>query len=279
MRWTMPPDRVPEAWFNVVPRLAQPIEPALHPGTRQPAAHRTWPPLPMALILQECRPTPGSTSRPVLDILRLWRPTPLIRARRLEQALDTRPDLLQDESVSRRLAQAQYRRPRPTTTARRDQAHRHGDGCRPVGSALAFSCALFASVQGLHVRPLTSRSPTAPDDGDLGGEWCLAGGSARQPRLARMAISDAVRDAGSREDTHYSLGSVLNHVLLHQTVIGLEPGAAPAAARRSPTCHRLLRRRFQPGASPCPLSRRGVELLRGATAAPPSPPQVRVRLR
>src|SRR5487761_272989 len=91
MRWTMSSDRVPEAWFNVVPSLPEPLQPPLHPRTREPVTPDLLTPLfPMALIGQEVSSAPYiDIPGEVLDILRLWRPTPLIRARRLEQALDT----------------------------------------------------------------------------------------------------------------------------------------------------------------------------------------------
>ena len=148
MRWTMPPDRVPEAWFNVVPRLAQPIDPALHPRTRQPAGPQDLAPLfPMALILQEVSTDPWiDIPGPVLDILRLWRPTPLIRARRLEQALDTPARIYyKDESVSpagshkpnTAVPQAYYNREEGIKRIATET------GAGQWGSALAFSCSLF----------------------------------------------------------------------------------------------------------------------------------------
>ena len=90
-RWTLPPDRIPSAWFNVVPHLPTPLDPPLHPGTRKPVGPQDLAPLfPAALIEHEVSAAswidvPGE----VLDILRLWRPTPLVRAVRLEKALGT----------------------------------------------------------------------------------------------------------------------------------------------------------------------------------------------
>src|SRR6266513_1276011 len=91
MRWTLPPDRLPEAWFNVAPRLPTPLDPPLHPGTKEPVGPDHLAPLfPMALIGQEVTAEPWvDVPGPVLDVLRLWRPTPLVRATRLEQALGT----------------------------------------------------------------------------------------------------------------------------------------------------------------------------------------------
>src|SRR6476659_5799211 len=90
-RWTLPPDKIPTAWFNVVPHLASPPQPPLHPGTREPIGPDDLASLfPMALIGQEVSAEPWiDIPGEVLDVLRLWRPTPLVRARRLEQALGT----------------------------------------------------------------------------------------------------------------------------------------------------------------------------------------------
>src|SRR3954453_6668606 len=103
MRWLLSSDRVPEAWFNVVPHLPEPLQPPLHPGTKQPVGPDDLPPLfpraPMgqAVTAEPWVDVPGA----VLDILRLWRPTPLVRATRLEQALGTPARIyLKDESVA-----------------------------------------------------------------------------------------------------------------------------------------------------------------------------------
>jgi tryptophan synthase beta chain len=230
MRWNMPPDRLPEAWFNIVPRLAQPIAPALHPVTRQPAGPQDLAPLfPMALILQEVSTDPWiDIPGPVLDILRLWRPTPLVRARRLEQALDTPARIYyKDESVSpagshkpnTAVPQAYYNREEGIKRIATET------GAGQWGSALAFSCSLFGITCKVYmVRASYQQKPYRRLMIETWGGEVVASpvDQPDSPGSLGMAISDAVRDAGSREDTHYSLGSVLNHVLLHQTVIGLE---------------------------------------------------------
>ena len=102
-RWTLPPDRIPSAWFNVVPHLPTPLDPPLHPGTREPVGPQDLAPLfPAALIEQEVSAAPWiDVPGEVLDILRLWRPTPLVRAVRLEKALGTPARIyFKDESVS-----------------------------------------------------------------------------------------------------------------------------------------------------------------------------------
>src|SRR5207237_8666645 len=91
MHWTLPTDRIPQAWFNVAPHLEEPLQPPLHPATKEPVGPDDLAPLfPMALIGQEVTAEPWvDIPGPVLDVLRLWRPTPLVRARRMEEALDT----------------------------------------------------------------------------------------------------------------------------------------------------------------------------------------------
>jgi tryptophan synthase beta chain len=230
MRWTLPSDRVPEAWFNVVPHLPEPLQPPLHPGTKEPVGPDDLAPLfPMALIGQEVSAEPWiDVPGEILDVLRLWRPTPLVRAERLERALGTPARIYyKDESVSpagshkpnTAVAQAFYNKqegiPRLTTET----------GAGQWGSALSFAGALFdLEVMVYMVRASYEQKPYRRV---LMETW---GGSVvpspvddpSHPGSLGTAISDAVRDAVSRDDSHYSLGSVLNHVLLHQTVIGLE---------------------------------------------------------
>ena len=230
MRWNLPPGQMPEAWFNVVPQLPEALQPDLHPGTRQPVGPDDLAPLfPMALIAQEVTSEPFvDIPGEVIDVLRLWRPTPLVRARRLERALDTPARIYyKDESVSpagshkpnTAVPQAFYNKQAGIARLATET------GAGQWGSALSFACALFgleckvymvrASYEQKPYRRVmmevwgASVVPSPVDDPD-------------SPGSLGSAISDAVRDAVSREDTHYSLGSVLNHVLLHQTVIGLE---------------------------------------------------------
>jgi tryptophan synthase beta chain len=230
MRTILPDDRLPPAWFNVVPHLPTPLQPPLHPGTREPVGPDDLAPLfPMALIGQEVSAEPWiDIPGEVLDVLRSWRPTPLVRATRLEEALQTPARIYyKDESVSpagshkpnTAVPQAFYNKAAGVTRLTTET------GAGQWGSALAYATALFdleckvymvrasfeqkpyrrvmMEVWGADVEPSPVDEPDHP--GSLGS-----------------AISDAVRDAVGRDDTHYSLGSVLNHVLLHQTVIGLE---------------------------------------------------------
>ena len=230
MRWTLPPDKVPEAWFNVLPTLPDPLDPPLHPGTHKPVGPDDLAPLfPMALIGQEVSAEPWiDIPGEVLDVLRLWRPTPLVRATRLEQALGTPARIyFKDESVSpagshkpnTAVPQAFYNKADGTTRLATET------GAGQWGSALSFASALF----GLECKVYMVRASynQKPYRRMMIETW---GGSVvpspvdqpDHPGSLGTAISDAVADAASRADTHYSLGSVLNHVLLHQTVIGLE---------------------------------------------------------
>ncbi|MDT7584890.1 MAG: tryptophan synthase beta chain [Pseudonocardiales bacterium] len=229
-RWTLPPNEIPTAWFNVTPHLPTPLQPPLHPGTREPIGPDDLAPLfPMALIGQEVSTEPWiDVPGEVLDILRLWRPTPLVRAVRLEKALGTPARIyFKDESVSpagshkpnTAVPQAFYNKAEGISRLATET------GAGQWGTALAFACAQFdleckvymvrASYQQKPYRKVIMETwggsvvPSPVDDPD-------------HPGSLGAAISDAVRDAVGRADTHYALGSVLNHVLLHQTVIGLE---------------------------------------------------------
>jgi tryptophan synthase beta chain len=230
MRWTLSSDRIPEAWFNVAPHLPAPLQPPLHPGTREPIGPDDLAPLfPMALIGQEVSTEPWiDVPGAVLDILRLWRPTPLVRARRLEESLGTPARIYyKDESVSpagshkpnTAVPQAYFNKAEGINRLTTET------GAGQWGSALCFATALFdqeckvymvrASYNQKPYRRVMMETwggsvvPSPVDDPD-------------HPGSLGTAISDAVADAASRPDSHYSLGSVLNHVLLHQTVIGLE---------------------------------------------------------
>lgn len=229
-RWSLPPDKIPSAWFNVAPHLPEPIDPPLHPATRQPVGPDDLAPLfPTALIEQEVTAAPWvDIPGEVLDILRLWRPTPLVRAVRLEKALGTPARIyFKDESVSpagshkpnTAVAQAFYNRSegiRRLTTE---------TGAGQWGTALAFACAQFdLELQVYMVRASYQQKPYRRVAMETWGGKVVPSpvDDPEHPGSLGMAISDAIRDCVARDDTHYALGSVLNHVLLHQTVIGLE---------------------------------------------------------
>ncbi len=221
---------MPTTWFNVVPHMEVPPEPPLHPATRQPVGPDDLAPLfPMALIGQEVTKEPYvDIPGEVIDVLGLWRPTPLVRAERLEKALGTPARIYyKDESVSpagshkpnTAVPQAFYNKAEGIARLATET------GAGQWGSALCFASALF----GLECKVYMVRASyeQKPYRRVLMETW---GGNVvpspvdepEHPGSLGTAISDAVRDAGSRTDTHYSLGSVLNHVLLHQTVIGQE---------------------------------------------------------
>ncbi len=232
---------MPTTWYNVAADLPFRLAPPLHPGTMQPLGPADLAPLfPMALIEQEV-----STQRyidipgPVLDVLRSWRPSPLFRARALEQALDTPARIYYKyEGVSpagshkpnTAVPQAYYNKKegiRRLTTE---------TGAGQWGSALSIACAAFGlectvymvkvSYQQKPYRRSLMQSYGAevlasPTDLTASGRAILAKDPDSAGSLG-IAISEAVEDAGPKPDTHYSLGSVLNHVILHQTVIGEE---------------------------------------------------------
>jgi tryptophan synthase beta chain len=223
-------EQIPTAWFNVLPVMPEPLQPPLHPATREPVGPDDLAPLfPMGLIAQEVSTDqwidiPGE----VLDILRLWRPTPLVRAERLEAALGTPARIYyKDESISpagshkpnTAVAQAFYNKA--------EGVHRltTETGAGQWGSALAYACAQFGiDCKVYMVRASYDQKPYRKILMETwGGEVVPSPvDQSDHPGSLGLAISDAVRDAAGRADSHYSLGSVLNHVLLHQTVIGLE---------------------------------------------------------
>jgi tryptophan synthase beta chain len=230
MRWNLPPADLPTAWFNVLPRLEEPLQPPLHPVTREVVGPDDLAPLfPMALIAQEMSTDPLiEIPGEVLDILRLWRPTPLVRATRLEKALGTPARIYyKDESVS----PAGSHKP---NTAVPQAFYNKAEGVKRLttetgagqwGSALSFASGLFGLECMVYmVRASYEQKPYRRVLMETWGGRVVPSPIDRpdHPGSLGMAISDAVGDAVTRTDTHYSLGSVLNHVLLHQTIIGLE---------------------------------------------------------
>ena len=233
--------RIPRAWYNIVPDLPLPPAPVLHPGTGQPIGPADLAPLfPMALIAQEVSAEreieiPG----PVRDAYRLYRPSPLYRAHRLERALDTPAHIYYkyegtspagSHKPNTAIAQAFYNQQEGV----RRLATETGAG--QWGSALAFAGALFGlEVKVYMVRASYDQKPYRRNLMELYGAEVVASPSPTtsygrrvleehpdSPGSLGIAISEAVEDAAGRDDTKYSLGSVLNHVMLHQTVIGQE---------------------------------------------------------
>jgi len=242
-KYLLPEDRIPMSWYNVAADLPVPPHPVLHPGTGQPIGPADLAPLfPMEIIKQEVAterfiPIPEE----VLAVYRLWRPTPLYRAHRLEAALELPADVrifYKYEGVSpagshkpnTAVPQAYYAKQEGVTRLATET------GAGQWGSALAMACALFGlELKVYMVRVSFEQKPYRRALMETWGAECVpspspdtnAGRTIREldpesPGSLGIAISEAVEDAATREDTKYSLGSVLNHVLLHQTVIGQE---------------------------------------------------------
>lgn len=252
-KFLLPEDRIPSVWLNVLPYLTEPMAPPMNPGTLQPLTPAELEPIfPRGLIEQEFSPQreidiPGE----VLDIYRLWRPTPLYRARRLEKALETPAHIYYKyEGVSpagshkpnTAVAQAYYNK----REGIRRLATETGAG--QWGSALALACRMFGLDCTVYmVRVSYDQKPyrrmimqtwgaevyPSPSDRTNAGRTVLAA-NPDSPGSLGIAISEAVEDAATHADTNYSLGSVLNHVLLHQTVIGLEARQQMALAGEEP---------------------------------------------
>jgi len=240
-RLILPPSRLPTHWYNIAADLPAPLPPVLHPATHQPVGPADLAPLfPLDLILQEVSteryvPIPDE----VRDMYRLWRPTPLVRAVRLEKALDTPAHIYyKNESVSpsgshklnTALAQAYYNK---QAGVRRIVTE---TGAGQWGTALSIGGAFFGvTVEVFMVKVSYYQKPyrrsimqsygatvtPSPSERTAAGRAILARYPDSNGSLG-IAISEAVEVAASNDDTRYSLGSVLNHVLLHQTVIGQE---------------------------------------------------------
>ena len=233
--------RIPRAWYNIAADLPAPLSPPLHPGTHQPIGPADLAPLfPMALILQEVSGEREiEIPDPVREAYMLYRPSPLHRAHRLEKALDTPAHIYYKyEGVSpagshkpnTAIPQAFFNKQEGVTRLATET------GAGQWGSALAFAGAMFGlEVKVYMVRASYDQKPyrrilmetygaqvvASPSPETNYGRAVLAA-TPDSPGSLGMAISEAVEDAATRDDTKYSLGSVLNHVLLHQTVVGLE---------------------------------------------------------
>jgi len=240
-RYLLREDQIPRHWYNILADLRSPPAPVLHPQTKKPVGPQDLAPLfPMAIIEQEM-----STRRevPIPDEVRsalsLWRPTPLHRAERLERAISTRSHIYYKyEGVSpsgshkpnTAVAQAFYNAKEGVKRLATET------GAGQWGSSLAFAGALFGlEVTVYMVRISHEQKPyrrsmmqawgakvfASPTDKTNAGRSILAKDPRSNGSLG-IAISEAVEDAATHDDTKYSLGSVLNHVCMHQTVIGLE---------------------------------------------------------
>jgi tryptophan synthase beta chain len=253
VQFNLPQDRIPRVWYNVLADLPEPMAPPLHPGTLQPIGPEDLAPLfPMALIQQEV-----STEReieipdPVRQVYAQWRPSPLFRARRLEKALDTPAKIYYKyEGVSpagshkanTAVAQAYYNKAAGTKRLATET------GAGQWGSSLGMACAFFGLECKVYmVRVSYDQKPyrralmeaygasvtASPSTETESGRAILAEHPNTSGSLG-IAISEAVEVAAKDPDTKYALGSVLNHVLLHQTVIGLEAMEQMAMAGDDP---------------------------------------------
>ena len=233
--------KMPKYWYNIAADLPVPVAPVLHPGTMRPVGPDDLAPLfPMELILQEV-----STEReipipePVREVFKLWRPSPLIRAHRLEKVLGTPAKIYYKyEGVSpagshkpnTAVAQAFYNKQAGVKRLITET------GAGQWGSSLAFAGQVFGlEVMVFMVRVSYDQKPYRRALMETYGARCIASPSSEthsgreilakrpdHPGRLGIAISEAVEVAAQRDDTKYALGSVLNHVLLHQTIIGEE---------------------------------------------------------
>jgi tryptophan synthase beta chain len=240
-KYLLSENQIPTHWYNVIPDLPGPMSPVLHPGTKQPVTPADLLPLfPMGLIEQEMSPERWvKIPDEVREIYRIWRPSPLFRAHRLEKALGTPARIYYKyEGVSpagshkpnTAVPQAYYNKIGGTKRIASET------GAGQWGSSIALACKMFGLECTVYmVKVSFEQKPYRKSMMQLWGAEVIASPSPRTNAgrgiLARdpesqgslgIAISEAVEDAATREDTRYALGSVLNHVCMHQTVIGLE---------------------------------------------------------
>jgi tryptophan synthase beta chain len=232
---------MPTSWYNILPDLPEPLPPDLHPGTGNPVTPDDLAPLfPMGLIMQEFSPE-GYIDIPeeVQAIYKLWRPTNLYRAHRLEKALDTPARIYYkyegssppgSHKPNTAVAQAYYNKQEGIKRIATET------GAGQWGSSMAMGCMFFGIELKVYMVKVSYFQkpyrrvmmetwgakviPSPSPDTKVGRDMLAAEPDC--PGSLGLAISEAIEDAATRDDTHYSLGSVLNHVLLHQTIIGLE---------------------------------------------------------
>jgi len=241
IKYVLDESRIPKSWYNIVADLPQRPPPVLHPGTMEPIGPGDLAPLfPTALIMQEVSAERHiEIPEPVREVYRQWRPSPLYRARRLEKALDTPARIYYKyEGVSpagshkpnTAVPQAFYNKEEGVKRLATET------GAGQWGSALAFAGALFGlEVKVYMVKVSYQQKPYRKALMEAWGAQCVASPSPETNAGRQIlkdhpsstgslgiAISEAVEVAATHDDTKYALGSVLNHVLMHQTVIGQE---------------------------------------------------------
>ncbi|MBC7333256.1 MAG: TrpB-like pyridoxal phosphate-dependent enzyme [Actinobacteria bacterium] len=234
-------DEMPKKWYNINPDLPRPLDPPRHPQTGEILRPEDLAMIfPMALIEQEVSQERYiDIPSELLEIYRIWRPTPLVRAERLENYLETPAKIYyKNESVSppgshkpnTAVAQAYYNKKEGTLRLTTET------GAGQWGSALAFACNLIGLELTVYmVRVSYEQKPYRKIMMEVWGAEVLPSPTNRtssgrgileknpnSPGSLGIAISEAVEDAVKSEGTKYSLGSVLNHVILHQTIVGLE---------------------------------------------------------
>jgi len=241
-KYLLSEDEMPRAWYNIAPDLPRPPEPFLHPGTKQPVTPDDLAPLfPMALIMQEVSAEPYiEIPDPIRQIYTHWRPSPLHRARRLEQVLDTPARIyykyegvspVGSHKLNTAVAQVYYNKQEGVKKISTET------GAGQWGSALALAGAYFGvDIEVFMVKISYQQKPyrrnmmetygatihASPSNLTNAGRGILAKDPDNLGSLG-IAISEAVEIAATSGGTvKYSLGSVLNHVLLHQTIIGEE---------------------------------------------------------
>ncbi|MBN2199862.1 MAG: TrpB-like pyridoxal phosphate-dependent enzyme, partial [Candidatus Aminicenantes bacterium] len=232
---------MPTAWYNILPDLPEPLPPVLHPATGKPVTPGDLASLfPAALINQEFSSERHiEIPEEVQRVYRTWRPTVLHRALRLEKALETPARIFYKYEGT---SQAGSHKPN-TAVAQAFYNKKEGikritteTGAGQWGSSMAMGCAFFGIELKVYMVGISYRQKPyrrimmetwgahcvpSPSPDTRAGRKMLAE-DPDSPGSLGLAISEAVEDAASRDDTHYSLGSVLNHVLLHQTIIGQE---------------------------------------------------------
>jgi len=241
IKYILDETHIPKSWYNLIADLPKPLPPVLHPGTKQPVGPGDLEPLfPMELILQEVSAERTiDIPEPVRDVYRMWRPSPLMRARRLEQKLGTPAKIyFKYEGVSpagshkpnTAVPQAWYNKEAGIKKLSTET------GAGQWGSSLAFAGSLFdIDVTVFQVRVSFDQKPYRRALMETYGARCIASPSnetesgrailakdPNNPGSLGIAISEAVEVAAKDPAVKYSLGSVLNHVLLHQTIIGQE---------------------------------------------------------
>jgi len=237
----LPESELPKEWYNIIPDLPAALPPTLSPVTGQPASPEDLAPIfPMTLIEQEVSEAPTiAIPEEIREMLRIWRPTPLFRAYNFEKALGTPAKIFYKyEGVSpagshkpnTSVAQAYYNKEAGIKRLSTET------GAGQWGSALSLACNFF-DIECLvyMVKCSYYQKPYRRTMMQIWGADCIPSPSDKTeagrkvlaenpdcPGSLGIAISEAVEDAINRDDTNYALGSVLNHVMLHQTVIGLE---------------------------------------------------------